>query len=75
MWYRITIRYRNNKIQSGIREVSHKNLHRIELMVFDAVKKTMAYNSISLMDITPLPDDHPEVQALLKSGNEVKELK
>jgi hypothetical protein len=75
MWYRITLKLSNGEIRSGIREVSHENLYRVELMVFEAVKKSIGLNRISMLDITPLSEDHPEVQALLKCGKDVQELK
>jgi hypothetical protein len=75
MWYRITLRLSDNKIRSGIRQIDDTNLFRVELMVFETLKKTIGLHRIKALDLTELSEDHPEVQALLKAGKEVQQLK
>ncbi len=75
MWYRITLRLSDNKMLSGIRQVDDKDLYKVELMVFEAAKKTIGLHRIKALDLTPLPEDHPEVKLLLSSGKEIRELK
>jgi hypothetical protein len=75
MWYRITLRLSDNRMLSGIRQIDVEDLYKIELMTFEAAKKTIGLHRIKALDLTPLPENHPEVQALLNSGKELKELK
>jgi hypothetical protein len=75
MWYRITLRLSDNRILSGIRQISEENLYKVELMVFDAAKKTIGLHRIKALDLTPLPENHPEVKALLGSGAAIRGLK
>ena len=75
MWYRITLRLTNNTIRTGIRQIDDDNLYRVELTVLEAAKKAMGLHRIAALDLTELDEHHPEVQALLKKGPPVRELK
>jgi hypothetical protein len=75
MWYRITLRFSDNRVLSGIRQIDDKDLYKIELMTFEAAKKTIGLHRIKALDLTPLPENHPEVKALVGSGKEIRELK
>ncbi|HVM87934.1 MAG TPA: hypothetical protein VMT76_07075 [Puia sp.] len=75
MWYRITLRLSDNKILSGIRQIDDENLYKIELMTFEAAKKTIGLHRVKALDLTPLSEDHPEVKALVSSGKEIRQLK
>jgi hypothetical protein len=60
---------------SGIRQIDVDNLYKIELMTFEAAKKTIGLHRIKALDLTQLSENHPEVQALLNSGKLLKELR
>ena len=75
MWYRITLVLSDNKVLSGIRQIGHENLYKIELMTFEAAKKTIGLHRIKSLDLTPLPENHPDVKALMGSGKTIRELK
>lgn len=75
MWYRITLKLSDNRILSGIRQVNNENVYKLELMTFEAAKKTIGLHRVKALDLTCLEENHPEVKALLSSGKATKELK
>ena len=66
MWYRITLHI-GNKIRSGIREYHNVNVQGVQFMVLETIKKGMGLHRLRAVDVTPLPENHPEVQALKKA--------
>ncbi|MDP4249563.1 MAG: hypothetical protein Q8918_05555 [Bacteroidota bacterium] len=64
MWYRITIRYKNGKVQSGIRDIDDDSIHRVERRVLETLKKSRDLNVVAHVDITPLPETHAEVVSI-----------
>ena len=51
---------------SGIRYGEEKDHYKIELRILETAKKMYGLSRIDWLDITMLPDEHPEVQAILR---------
>ena len=51
---------------SGIRCGEEKDHYKIELRILETAKKMYGLSRIDWLDITMLPDEHPEVKAILR---------
>jgi len=70
MWYRISIRYTDLSFRSGIRKIDDDNIYRVEMRVLETLKHSM--HRILSVDISPLPEDHTDVQKIIQSGAPIK---
>ncbi len=75
MWYRITLQVSGKKVMSGIRYGEDEDDYRMTLRVLETAKSLYGINRVRAVDITVLPEAHPEVQAILKSGKGIPYLK